>query len=197
MYSKNVLFTCHWTSVFTDMMLRCQLRLVTEVTRSNGCQAGWLTNKAQTEKQIKKWTRIYSAVPWLSLPSVSQRGGCPCWNTGQQVDDCFPGRSSAVIFHLPLYNTALVIGSIWKGYNPIFRKDITLATLYFRDNPSGNYIFFRRLFQIFFIQVISQLNMVLFFISLSVLPLTFLISVAFFECHQDVSPQRSLFLFKS
>ena len=138
--------------------------------------------------QCSALTLISLSVPkgWTSLLKHRPTG-----------DDCFPGRSSAVLFHLPLYNTALVIGSIWKGYHPIFRKDMTLATLYFRDNPSGNYIFFRRLFQIFFIQVISQLNMVLFFVSLSILPLTFLILVALFEWHRDVSPQRSMFLFKS
>lgn len=109
-------------------------------------------------------------------------------------------KALVLIFHLPSENIALVIGSIWNGYYPIFLNDITLATLYFRTNPSGNYTFFRSLFKIFFhisnFTAKHWLFCLLAFL-LSFPLLTFLISVASFECDWDVSPKGSLFLLKS
>lgn len=124
--------------------------VLTEVTRSKGCQATWLTNEVQTEKQIKDEPESTVQCPEPHFPPCVEGVDVPAETQANKQTTAFQEESSGEIFHLLSFNIALVIGSIWKGYYPIFLKDITSATLYFRANPRGNYIFFRGHFKIFF-----------------------------------------------
>lgn len=56
----------------------------------------------------------------LSLLSFqSHRRGHPTETQATEMT-VLQEKSSGLIFHLPSHNAALVIGSIWKGYYPIF-----------------------------------------------------------------------------